>query len=338
MISNECFPVFSNVIQVGHRDPLPQESGRDFFSTLPAECYEIIAHMAREKYGWSTINAIASTSRSIHEKCRLVKGTFPLVVVVRDWTKLQSIPKAMAHYQIEKMHLLFKIRISWERMHFFLRSDQIRALKMRDREETRSLISLVDVDRAGQHKYYQLSKIVRGEGEALQDFSPEMINANIVATAVNNRGLSLRHAPLEYRKNQEIVRIACKRDFRALKFAHRALRSDPHFVVSLLERNAHILRYAHRTLRSDRNIVLLAVKIDGMTIGYASPSLQQDLELIRIAVKQNPLAFSFVPIHLRDPRLISPEAREIIRDIIEIPYSLYPEVIPRRKPLFCCFG
>lgn len=105
----------------------------------------------------------------------------------------------------------------------------------------------------------------------------------------------------DFKRDPEIILIACKVDYRALQYAHDSLKGDPHFLVSLVGvvPASVVLIYANDSVKADRQFILSIVKLDGTALkvggGLANGHwFMKDREIALAAVEQNADALEWV--------------------------------------------
>jgi len=110
------------------------------------------------------------------------------------------------------------------------------------------------------------------------------------------------HVGKELKGDKELVLLAVKQNWQALKYASKELRDDKDVVIEAVKKYGSALCYASQELKNDKELVLLAVKQNGDALKYASQELKSDKELVLLAVKQNGHALKYASQELRDDK------------------------------------
>lgn len=105
----------------------------------------------------------------------------------------------------------------------------------------------------------------------------------ILVDMLKQHPLELKNLPIQVQDDEELVRIAVKKDGSALQ-------------------------YASARLRGDFETVMIAVNKTGTTLNFASDELKNNAEIIAAAVRADGAALEFVPERLRDDRQLILEA------------------------------
>lgn len=142
-------------------------------------------------------------------------------------------------------------------------------------------------------------------GIALKHAAPELqANRIVVLAAVRQNGLALRYVAPHLAADTEIALLATAKCGRALDFVAPELREDRRFILEVVQQNGRTLEYAGRQFRSDREVVLSAVKQCGTALAGAAHSLRADYEVVTAAVTKDPAALAFAAYSLRkDPEV-----------------------------------
>ena len=90
------------------------------------------------------------------------------------------------------------------------------------------------------------------------------------------RGLpKLKNLDKSLKKDKEIVLSAVQQNGYSLKYADESLKKDKEIVLSAVQQNGYSLKYADESLKKDKEIVLSAVQQNGYSLKYADESLEK---------------------------------------------------------------
>jgi hypothetical protein len=136
--------------------------------------------------------------------------------------------------------------------------------------------------------------------DAYTYFPPEMINQEVITTAILFNGMALAIAgPL--RANPHIVRQAISENGDAIQYAHPSLRMKEFAMIAVsTTRTGEALRFVG-PLNDDKEVVLAAVMKKGRALKYASSELKADKEVVLAAVLQDGMAI--VHAKILDPQV-----------------------------------
>jgi len=136
--------------------------------------------------------------------------------------------------------------------------------------------------------------------DAYTYFPPEMINQEVITTAILFNGMALAIAgPL--RANPHIVRQAISENGDAIQYAHPSLRTKEFAMIAVsTTRTGEALRFVS-PLNEDKEVVLAAVMKKGRALRFASPELKADREVVLAAVLQDGTAIVYAGI--LDPQI-----------------------------------
>lgn len=131
---------------------------------------------------------------------------------------------------------------------------------------------------------------------------------------VRNNPLILRDAPIEYRSNPEIVRIAVNRIGSLLQYASEELKNDKNIVLAAIRSDGNAFQYASDELKDDENFVFGLVKDDvRVPFKYASHRLRTNEKFVLKCVKYSPFAIN----EFKNDREVVLKAIEIQPDVFE---------------------
>ena len=108
--------------------------------------------------------------------------------------------------------------------------------------------------------------------------------------------------PEIFRDNKDIVTTAVQRDGMSLKYASKRLQDDYDVVLAAVQKNGIALRYASDRLKDDRKIVMATVTQDGRALHYASKRLQDDKDIAKAAVCEDKLALKLISHQLQNDK------------------------------------
>ena len=126
----------------------------------------------------------------------------------------------------------------------------------------------------------------------------EVYTHEIIAAAVSKNGMELEFIPGSM-KFQCHVMDAIQQNGLALKFAPLDYKDDPVIVMMAIEQNPGSFEYASENLRGDFYIIKSALKGDGLQLKHI-PLVKQSLTMVLLAVQQNGLALKFASCDYRD--------------------------------------
>eukprot|EP00947_MAST-08B_sp_MAST-8B-sp1_P005851 g5851.t1 len=150
----------------------------------------------------------------------------------------------------------------------------------------------------------QVLAAVKEKGLALKHADPELKkDRDIVLAAVKENGYALPYADPELKKDRDVVLAAVKKSYVwAFKHADPELKKDRDFVLAAVEQYVPALKYADPELKKDRDFVLAAVKQNGLALEYADPELNKDRDFVLAAVRQNGEALEYADPELKKDR------------------------------------
>lgn len=108
-------------------------------------------------------------------------------------------------------------------------------------------------------------------------YTPFKNDKEVVLTAVQQEGSSLRYASPELQNNKEVVLTAVNQNGESIRYASEDLQNDKDIALASVTNKGDSLRFLSRQLRRDKNIILAAVNQDSMAIKHASLYLKTDL-------------------------------------------------------------
>ena len=97
--------------------------------------------------------------------------------------------------------------------------------------------------------------------------------------------LELQNFSDEIQDDEELVRLAVKKNGLALQYASKRLKNDYETVMLAVTKNGLGLEFASSDLKNHKNIVLSAVKSDGAALQFVPEALKNDREVILYASK-----------------------------------------------------
>lgn len=107
-------------------------------------------------------------------------------------------------------------------------------------------------------------------------------------------GIELKHAPLVYRDDREIVTTAIRSDLNAFKYASYNIQDDKEIVLSVVADNGLLLKYASFNMSGEHDVVLTAVTQNGLALEYACYTRTFDEDIILRATENHGLALKWV--------------------------------------------
>lgn len=144
---------------------------------------------------------------------------------------------------------------------------------------------------------------VEANGEALEHAPVELRrDVEIVRMAVQQSdGWALQFVAPELKRDREIVLAAVRRNGWALEYAAEEMKKDEAVVMAAVQANGEALEHAARDLKRNRDIVLTAImRSNGWALQVAAEDMQRDRDLVLAAVRANGLVYSSIVQELKD--------------------------------------
>ena len=116
----------------------------------------------------------------------------------------------------------------------------------------------------------------------------------ILVDTLKQHPLELANFP-EAQDDDELVRIAVKKNGLALQFASVRLQGDFETVLLAVKKNGASLEFASDILKANSEIALAAVKSDGVAYAYISKELQNDLQFVIEATRTTDEIIKLIP-------------------------------------------
>ena len=113
---------------------------------------------------------------------------------------------------------------------------------------------------------------------------------------------------VDFQDDEEIVKVAVKKNGLALKFASSRLQNNYNIVMTAVSKNGLALEFASEDLRGNFEIVYEAVKSNGLALQYASNELKSNKEVVLYAIKSNGLSFRYASRNIIDEKEVILEA------------------------------
>eukprot|EP00928_Gymnodinium_smaydae_P003012 TRINITY_DN11093_c0_g1_i2.p1 TRINITY_DN11093_c0_g1~~TRINITY_DN11093_c0_g1_i2.p1 ORF type:complete len:235 (-),score=54.81 TRINITY_DN11093_c0_g1_i2:44-748(-) len=114
------------------------------------------------------------------------------------------------------------------------------------------------------------------------------LQAEWLETVVSNP-MALEEAPMQVRRDKEVILLAAKSTYRALEFATPELWEDIGFVKAAVAMNWRVwLQYVHPALRDRRDVVITVLKTHGRALRHVPKELCKDPEVILAAMHTRP--------------------------------------------------
>eukprot|EP00971_Amphidinium_carterae_P143327 2839631-Amphidinium_carterae.1 len=105
---------------------------------------------------------------------------------------------------------------------------------------------------------------------------------------VQRDGLNLidvRHVPVRYKADREIVLAAVKQNGSALKYLEEECKADRDIVLAAVQQKGCVLEDVAEECKADGAVVLAAVQQDGYALKYAAEECKRDREIVLAAVQ-----------------------------------------------------
>ena len=116
----------------------------------------------------------------------------------------------------------------------------------------------------------------------------------ILIDTLKQHPLELANFP-EAQDDEELVRIAVKKNGLALQFASARLQGDFETVLLAVKKNGTSLEFALDSLKENSEIAMAAVKSDGKAYAYIASELQNDLQLVIEATRTADTIIELIP-------------------------------------------
>lgn len=127
-----------------------------------------------------------------------------------------------------------------------------------------------------------------------------------VLLAVEFAGSSLKRFP-KFNSDDDVIKIALKRDGKAIQYVKKELRENPEYIRLSLQHwyysNSLQLRCMAK-YRDNEELIKIAIKSDGLNIQYASKHLRDNFEMAKLAIEHSPdnSVIKYLSPRLRDNR------------------------------------
>ncbi len=136
-------------------------------------------------------------------------------------------------------------------------------------------------------RVYNSGVTVQGGVDLMPPGSPLWRSYDLVRVLVYLRENMLQRAAARLRNDESIVRVAIRRDWRALRYAGPDVQANRDVVLAAVSRAGAALQYASEEIRNtDEEVVRAAVTQNGAALAYAGPDMQNDVEVVLAAVQQ----------------------------------------------------